>query len=143
MEWLLMSGGERRICAKLGNSGRATHLCQGGGQGGQRAGARLGRLRGRTSHDLSRYAWAIRGQQGGTHGGTWGSHAWRHVGIPKGSQGLICKCVQAFLFHFTKFMHVIIFSTKARRNSMKYDLFVYQRKTLIVVVPPTKLDRHA
>jgi len=59
------------------------------------------------------------------------------------SQGLICKCVQAFLFHFTKFIHVIIFSTKARRNSMKYDLFVYQRKTLIVVVPPTKLDRHA
>jgi hypothetical protein len=53
-------------------------------------------------------------------------------------RGLICKCVQAFLFHFTKFIHVIIFSTKARRNtnSMKYDLFVYQRKTLIVVVPP-------
>ena len=112
MGWLLMSGGERHICAKLGNRGRATHLCQGGGQGGQGAGARRGRLRGRTSHDLSLDAWAIRGQQGGTHDGTWGSHAWRHVGIPVGIPGVDLQCVQAFT---SQSKHAIIFKGEAQQ----------------------------
>jgi len=50
----------------------------------------------------------------GRSGGSRAARMAAHVGIP----GVDLQCVQAFLFHFTKFIHVIIFSTKARRNSM-------------------------
>jgi hypothetical protein len=106
------SGGERHICAKLGNSGRATHLCQGGrghegqgGQGGRGAGARRGRLRGRTSHDLSRLLSSFQGRTAGSR----------------------------FLISLHKIItsqnnkKVVIFDGEAQQ----YDLLVYQRKTLL------------
>ena len=50
-----------------------------------------------------------------------GSRAAR-MGIP----GVDLQCVQAFLFHFTKFIHAIIFKGEAQQYDV-CDLIVYQR----------------